>query len=64
MTEVLSQRGLNWATLARQHLLERAQARAIDVIEHLGGMQAQAPLARTWGYGPASRTSRRTSCQP
>jgi hypothetical protein len=45
VTEVLSQRGLNRATLARQHLLERAQARAIDVIEHLGGMQAQAPLA-------------------
>jgi hypothetical protein len=45
MTEVLSQRGLNRATLARQHLLERAPARAIDAIEHLGGMQAQAPLA-------------------
>ena len=45
MTDVLSQRGLNRATLARQHLLERAPARAIDAIEHLGGMQAQAPLA-------------------
>ena len=45
MTEVLSQRGLNRATLARQHLLERTPARAIDAIEHLGGMQAQAPLA-------------------
>jgi Winged helix DNA-binding domain len=33
------------ATLARQHLLERAPARAIDAIEHLGGMQSQAPLA-------------------
>ena len=33
MTEALSQRGLNRATLARQHLLERARARAIDAIE-------------------------------
>jgi hypothetical protein len=45
VTEVLSQRGLNRAALARQHLLERARARAIDAIEHLGGMQSQAPLA-------------------
>jgi hypothetical protein len=45
VTEVLSQRGLNRATLARQYLLERAPARAIDMIGHLGGMQSQAPLA-------------------
>jgi hypothetical protein len=45
VTEVLSQRGLNRATLARQYLLERAPVRAIDAIEHLGGMQSQAPLA-------------------
>jgi len=45
MTDVLSQRGLNRATLARQHLLERASARAVDAIGHLGGMQSQAPLA-------------------
>jgi Winged helix DNA-binding domain len=45
VTDVLSQRGLNRATLARQYLLERAPARAIDAIEHLGGMQSQAPLA-------------------
>jgi hypothetical protein len=45
VTDVLSQRGLNRATLARQYLLERAPARTIDAIEHLGGMQAQAPLA-------------------
>nr|WP_222849614.1 winged helix DNA-binding domain-containing protein [Trebonia kvetii] len=45
MTDVLSQRALNRATLARQNLLERAPAPAIDMIEHLGGMQSQAPLA-------------------
>jgi len=45
VTETLTQRRLNRATLARQYLLERAPARAIDAIEHLGGMQSQAPLA-------------------
>jgi hypothetical protein len=45
VTDLLSQRDLNRATLARQYLLERAQAPAIDVIEHLAGMQSQAPLA-------------------
>jgi hypothetical protein len=45
VTDGLTQRGLNRATLARQYLLERAPARAIDAIEHLGGMQSQAPLA-------------------
>ncbi|MEV5753158.1 crosslink repair DNA glycosylase YcaQ family protein [Actinoallomurus sp. NPDC052308] len=45
MTDVLSRRGLNRATPARQHLLERAPTLAIDAIEHLGGMQSQTPLA-------------------
>jgi hypothetical protein len=45
VTDALSQRGLNRATLARQYLLERETARVIDVIEHLAGMQSQAPLA-------------------
>jgi len=45
VTEVLSRRRLNRATLARQYLLDRVPARAIDAIEHLGGMQSQAPLA-------------------
>jgi Winged helix DNA-binding domain len=45
VTDVLSQRALNRATLARQYLLERAPLRAVDAIEHLAGMQSQAPLA-------------------
>jgi Winged helix DNA-binding domain len=45
MTDVLSRRALNRATLARQHLLERAPVGALDLIEHLAGMQSQAPLA-------------------
>ncbi len=42
---MLSQRGQGRATLARQYLLERTPARAIDAIGHLGGIQSQAPLA-------------------
>ncbi|MEN3307311.1 MAG: hypothetical protein V7603_3513 [Micromonosporaceae bacterium] len=45
MTEILSRRRLNRATLARQYLLERVPAPAIDTIEHLAGMQSQAPRA-------------------
>jgi hypothetical protein len=43
--DLLSLRALGRATLARQLLLERERRSAADVIEHLVGMQAQAPDA-------------------
>ena len=57
--ETLSQRALNRATLARQMLLERRSRPALDAIEHLVGMQSQAPdapyvglWARLQGFQP------------
>lgn len=41
----LSVRALNRALLARQHLLNRTGLTATDMVEHLVGMQGQAPLA-------------------
>lgn len=41
--EVLSQRQLNRATLARQMLLERAQMAPYEAVRHLVGLQAQTP---------------------
>lgn len=41
MTRTLTQRELNRATLARQMLLERADAGIVETVEFLGGLQAQ-----------------------
>ena len=40
----LSLRAVNRATLARQHLLARTTMPAVSMVEHLVGMQAQAPF--------------------
>src|SRR5262245_23445149 len=47
--EPISQRALNRALLARQLLLQRSSARAVEVIDHLVGMQAQVPLQPYFG---------------
>jgi hypothetical protein len=42
--DTLSLRAVNRATLARQHLLARTRQTAVEMVEHLVGMQAQAPF--------------------
>jgi hypothetical protein len=46
---VLGARALNRATLTRQLLTERVARPALDVVEHLIGMQAQAPFPPYFG---------------
>jgi len=59
--EVLSLRAVNRATLARQLLIERDDRTAESAVEHLVGMQAQAPFppytglwTRLAGFDPAA----------
>ncbi|MGW6375860.1 winged helix DNA-binding domain-containing protein [Rhodococcus sp. NPDC055112] len=62
--ERLSRRALSRATLERQHLLRRTGDNALEVIGHLYGLQAQAPMApyfalwtRIKGFRPADLSS-------
>ncbi|WP_020573730.1 winged helix DNA-binding domain-containing protein [Actinopolymorpha alba] len=47
--DVLSQRALNRALLERQLLLRRASLSVADAVEHLVGLQAQAPIPPYFG---------------
>ncbi|MBO3749740.1 AlkZ family DNA glycosylase [Streptosporangiaceae bacterium NEAU-GS5] len=49
VADVLTQRALNRATLARQLLLTREPRPILDTIEHLIGLQAQAPQPPYYG---------------
>ncbi|MCZ4557027.1 winged helix DNA-binding domain-containing protein [Rhodococcus maanshanensis] len=58
--ERLSRRALSRATLDRQHLLRRTSGTALELVGHLFGLQAQAPMApyfalwaRLKGFRPA-----------
>lgn len=51
MTDLLTRAHLNRALLARQHLLERRSGPAIDMVDHLVGLQAQnawSPYVGLW----------------
>ncbi|MDP9828187.1 DNA glycosylase AlkZ-like family protein [Kineosporia succinea] len=49
MSTRISIRRLGRATLARQHLLERVRMGALEMVEHLVGLQSQEPLSAYGG---------------
>ncbi|MDJ0392358.1 winged helix DNA-binding domain-containing protein [Rhodococcus sp. G-MC3] len=49
LSPLMSNRAVCVATLARQHLIERAEFPAEDMVSHLVGMQAQAPFPPYFG---------------
>ena len=53
-TEVIDQRALNRALLERQMLLGRGELAVLDAVEHLVGMQAQAPAPPSVPSNPAN----------
>ncbi|WP_043618153.1 winged helix DNA-binding domain-containing protein [Nonomuraea candida] len=55
MDPLISRRALNRATLDRQHLLRRTDRSVIEVVERLGGLQAQTP--HTWYTGLWNRVA-------
>jgi hypothetical protein len=55
MDPLISRRALNRATLDRQLLLRRTDKGVVEVVEHLGGLQAQTP--HTWYTGLWNRIS-------
>ena len=69
-TSSLGRKALNRALLARQQLLQRESGSALELIERLVGLQAQAPLAsyvalwsRLEGFDPAELSALMTSRQ-
>ncbi|MGW4800285.1 winged helix DNA-binding domain-containing protein [Nonomuraea sp. NPDC004297] len=55
MDPLITRRALNRATLERQRLLRRTTGSVTEVVEHLGGLQAQTP--HTWYTGLWNRVA-------